>query len=64
MPYTPPPDYSHQQQAQAEQVRRAQQAQKEWADAERRRLQQQAEQAQRDREAAIRAQQNRTQQHR
>lgn len=62
VPFTPPPDYSHHQQAQAEEIKRAQEAQKQWQEAERRRLQQQAEQAQREREAAQRAQQSRTSQ--
>jgi hypothetical protein len=62
MPYTPPPDYSHHQQAQADEIKRAQEAQKQWREAEQRRLQQEAERAQREREAAIRAQQNRTNQ--
>lgn len=62
MHYTPPPDYSNQQQAGAEQIRAAQEAQQKAAEAERARQQrqQQAEQAQREREANQRAQQERT----
>jgi uncharacterized protein YbcC (UPF0753/DUF2309 family) len=62
--YTPPPDYSNQQQASAEQIQAAQEMQQKAAEAERARQQrqQQAEQAQRDLEANQRAQQDQTSQ--
>jgi hypothetical protein len=63
VPYQPPPDFSHHQQAQADQIKRAQEAQqKQWEQAERQRLAREAEQRQREMEAAQRAQQNRTSQ--
>ena len=60
MPYTPPPDYSHHQQAQADEIKRAQDAQKQWANAEKLRLEVRAKQARRDREASQRVQRDRT----
>lgn len=47
-----PPDSSYQQQADAEATRRAQEMQKQWADAEKRRLKEEAERRRREMEAA------------
>ena len=62
MPYTPPPDYSVHQQARAEEIKRAQQAQEQWQNAEKLRLQKEAERTEREREAGQRVQQNRMRQ--
>lgn len=65
MPFpTPPvpPDYSHHQQADAEATKRAQEAQRQWAQAEKLRLQQEAERRQREMEAAQRAKHGQTSQ--